>query len=431
MKQIIKKIIIFIINIEARLVLRKYKPRVIAVTGNVGKTSTKDAIYSVLKNIHYVRKSEKSFNSEIGVPLTILGCESGWNNPGLWLKNILEGLALLCLKNHYPKVLVIEVGADRPGGIERIMKWLKPDISVITKIGDVPVHIEFFNSVEQLIKEKSYLATSLGNDGLLVLNADDKNTLSIKQKSKARTITFGKEGVSDIFASHEKILYTEEGKPKAINFKVNYGQNSFPVTISNTIGTQYVYAVLAALIVGMNEGLNLISATQYINDFIIPPGRLKIIKGINGSTVLDDTYNAAPAAVVSALVALSKVETKGRKIAVIGDMMELGKYSAEEHKKIGKISADICDLLITVGTRSEEIAKTANKNKLLKNNILHFNNAIEAGEKLKMIIRENDIVLVKGAQSMRMERVVEKIMEFPEDRAKFLVRQESEWIKRN
>ena len=410
--------------------LHKYKPRIVAVTGSVGKTSTKDAIYSILKHIYYVRKSEKSFNSEIGIPLTILGCESGWSNPFRWMKIILEGIFLLVLKNHYPKVLILEVGADRPGDIRSITKWLRPDISVITKIGDTPAHIEFFPSLKDLVNEKAQIALSLKCGGVLILNGDDENTLSIKEKSKARTITFGRCESCDIRATNEKIIYDKDGKPYAINFKIDYNSNSLPIKLSGTVGFHYVYAVLAAMAVGFSEDVNLVSATEWISDFNISPGRLKIIDGIYGSVILDDTYNAAPVAVHCALDALDELKCVGRKIAVLGDMMELGKHSAEEHRKIGKRVAEVCDILVTVGTRSVDIWKEANKNKMYKKNMLHFSSSAQAGEKLKEVLKSGDVILVKGAQAMRMERVVERIMAHPENKGKLLPRQEKEWLRR-
>src|SRR3989344_8546934 len=144
MKQTFKKIITSIIIWEAKMVLRKYRPHIVAVTGNVGKTSAKDALYAALRRAYYVRKSEKSYNSsDIGVALSILGVPNAWMNPIGWAQNILEGLRLIFLKNHYPKWLILEVGADRPGEIASVASWLRPDIVVITKIGDVPVHVEF------------------------------------------------------------------------------------------------------------------------------------------------------------------------------------------------------------------------------------------------------------------------------------------------
>ena len=141
MKNILKKIIIYKITTLARLVLLKYKPKIVAVTGNVGKTSTKDAIYTVLSSEFFVRKSEKSFNSDIGVPLTILGCHNGWSNPILWIKIIIRGIELVVFKNKYPQWLVLEVGADRPGDIKNITEWIKPDVVVVTRFGEVPCKV--------------------------------------------------------------------------------------------------------------------------------------------------------------------------------------------------------------------------------------------------------------------------------------------------
>ena len=157
MKNILKRIIYFILQNESRLVLWKYKPKIIVITGSVGKTSTKDAVYAVFSKISYVRKSEKSYNSEIGLPLTILGCSSGWNNPVAWLKNIFKGFWLFLYPHKYPKWLILEVGIGRAGDMKKTALWLKTDIVVITAIGETPVHIEFFNSRKHLISEKSAL----------------------------------------------------------------------------------------------------------------------------------------------------------------------------------------------------------------------------------------------------------------------------------
>src|SRR3989344_7570348 len=139
LKQISKKIITTALETDAKLVLRKYRPKIIAVTGSVGKTSTKDAIFAVVGEALVARKSVKSFNSEIGLPLTILNCENGWSNPALWIKNIIKGLILITTRMHYPKWLVLELGASMPGDIERATLLVVPDIAVVTRFGDVPV----------------------------------------------------------------------------------------------------------------------------------------------------------------------------------------------------------------------------------------------------------------------------------------------------
>jgi UDP-N-acetylmuramoyl-tripeptide--D-alanyl-D-alanine ligase len=191
MKSILKIVVVSVLTWEAKLVLKKYKPKIVAVTGSVGKTSTKDAIASVLSHFFFVRKSEKSFNSEIGVPLTVLDCPNGWSNPFAWLKNIFEGLALIVLPNHYPEWLVLEVGADRPRDIQNLTRWVKPDIAVITRLSKVPVHVEFFSSPAQVFEEKGRLAEALKRDGTLVLNADDEDVLAFRPLTESPSILYG------------------------------------------------------------------------------------------------------------------------------------------------------------------------------------------------------------------------------------------------
>src|SRR3989304_8554200 len=157
MKLFLKQILISILKFEAKLILKKYKPKIVAITGSVGKTSTKDAVYASLSKFYYVRKSEKSFNSEIGLPLTILGVPNGWNDPIVWLQNIIEGLELIFTREKYPEWLVLEIGADKPGDIRNAASWIYADIVIIPKIGQTPGHIEFFKSLEKLIEEKASL----------------------------------------------------------------------------------------------------------------------------------------------------------------------------------------------------------------------------------------------------------------------------------
>ena len=155
MKSTFKKIVSLIIRFEAILIIKKYKPKIISVTGSVGKTSTKDAIFAVMSSTFSVRKSEKSFNSDIGIPLTILGCPNAWFNPIKWLGNILRGLEIIIFNSNYPKWLILEVGADRPGDIKSVSKWLKSDIVVLTAFAKVPVHIEFFKDREAVDRKRS------------------------------------------------------------------------------------------------------------------------------------------------------------------------------------------------------------------------------------------------------------------------------------
>lgn len=429
MKEFLKKIVITILQFEARLVLRRYKPKVIAVTGSVGKTGTKDAIYEVVSKAVFTRKSEKSYNSELGVPLTVLGLSTGWNSPLAWTRNIVHGLATLFLKNHYPKWLVLEIGTDKPGDIPKITKWLKPDVVVVTRIGDVPAHVEFFDSPKAVLEEKGHLVEALKSDGLLVLNGDDKRVLSLDRKTDAEVTTYGIGEEAKLRGAHIQTLYEYE-KPVGVAFKIEYGQNAIPVTLHSTLGKHYVYNALAAASVGAHLGMNMVTIAEALGKYETPPGRMRLIEGIKETTILDDTYNASPVAAEAALATIGDITTKGRRIAVLGDMLELGKYAADEHKRIGEIVGQTCDMLFAVGPRAQYFAEGALLGGMSEKVILQFDDAQKAGKCLEGILAPGDVILIKGSQNMRMERAVQEIMARPERRRELLVRQESEWEER-
>ncbi|MBI1999335.1 MAG: hypothetical protein HYS74_01625 [Parcubacteria group bacterium] len=430
LKDILKKTVVFILTLEARAVLKKYKPRIVAVTGSVGKTSGKDAIRAVLEPHFFVRASAKSYNSEIGVPLSILGSENGWENPFAWFAVFCEGLALIFLKNHYPSWLVLEVGADRPGDIQAFTRWIAPDVVVITRFGEAPVHVEFFDSRDALVREKSHLAHAVKADGVLVLNADDPDVARLRESIHGRRlVAYGMSEGANVRGSHAEVRF-EDGEPVGMQAKVAYDGNVFPLVMRGTLGMPILEAALAALAVGSALGVNLVSALPALAAFRAPPGRMRLIKGLKGSVIIDDSYNSSPAAARAALEALAELQVTGRKIAALGDMLELGKESVSEHKKIGALAATACDVLVTVGVRAQIMEDAAHAKRMKKGAAFHFDTAFEAGEFLAGFVGEGDAVLVKGSQSIRMERVVKKIMAEPERAGEFLVRQEPEWRRR-
>jgi UDP-N-acetylmuramoyl-tripeptide--D-alanyl-D-alanine ligase len=456
MKITFKKIIASILKTESRLVLYRYKPKIIAITGSVGKTSTKDAVYAVFSKVAYVRKSEKSFNSEIGLPLTILGCPNGWNNPFTWFINILKGLWLFLWPHKYPKWLVLEVGISKPGNMQDVVSWLKTDAVIITAIGETPAHIEFFDSRKHLIEEKSQLIKTLkkparnasrsdaGGDGLLVLNADDESVLEMKEKTKNRTLTYGFKEGADVLGSSDSISYNPAGVPEGVIFRVDENGTSFPVVIEGVFGRNHVYASLAALALSSGLNLNMLDAANALKNYDVPPGRMRLLKGINDSLIIDDTYNSSPFACESALKTLGEIKYGDRKIAILGDMLELGRHTFPAHKNIGRVARENLkgekDMLIVVGQRAKAIKEGAmvpdvgipqsgspTSGTL---NILEFLDSNEAGDFLKTFVQKGDIILVKGSQGMRMERVVGAILLDQQNKNKLLVRQDSEWLKK-
>jgi UDP-N-acetylmuramoyl-tripeptide--D-alanyl-D-alanine ligase len=431
MKNIFKYIITAIIKLEAKMILKKYQPKIVAVTGNVGKTSTKDAIYTVMSKTLYVRKSEKSFNSDIGVPLTILGCANAWSDPLKWLNNIWEGFTYIIYNKKYPEWLVLEVGADRPGDIKGISSWLKPNIVVVTRFSEVPVHIENFKSRADIITEKGYLVDALRHDGVLVLNSDDSDVYNYRKKFPGKLITYGMLGDAEVRASNYSVYYSEDiGQPVGVHFKVEHAGSCLPVLIKGTLGEGNVYLAIAAIAVGLSLNINIVDSTQSLLGFVPAKGRMNLISGINKSIIIDDTYNSAPVAMKSALETLGGIKTSGRRLAALGDMLELGRHTVEVHRKMGELAAASCDTLITVGLRARTLAESAIDAGLDADSVLQFDDSVEAAEYLKTIIKTGDTILVKGSQSIRMEKITAALLAEPEKAADLLVRQDEEWKKR-
>lgn len=442
MRAAFKRLVVAAITWEARAVLRKYKPKVVAITGSVGKTSTKDAIFAALQKTYHVRKSIKSFNSEVGVPLTILGLPNAWNNPLRWLANILDGLLLIAFDAQYPEWLVLEVGADRPGDIRSIAQWLRVDVAVVTRLPEVPVHVEYFDSPEAVIEEKAQLLNALAPGGTLVLFGDDERTLGLARRlpelnRDIKVSTFGFSQDCDVRGENAAALRDDVlGWPIGMAARVfakGYGTNDehAQLEIRGSLGVHAFLPALGACAVALGVGLSLREAVDALLAFDPPPGRMRLIPGIKGTLIIDDTYNASPAAVSAGLEALALArKTGGRAVACLADMLELGRLSVQEHRKVGELAAKTCDLLITVGFRAHDIAQGALDNGLADGQVLQFEDAQKAGEELQNLLQEGDVVYAKGSQSMRMERLVEEVMANPERAGDLLVRQDAEWRRR-
>lgn len=435
MKSLIKKIIIFKLNLLAKMYIWRFKPEIIAVTGNVGKTSTKEAITTILSRIKKVRSGKGNLNNEFGVPLTIIG---DWaddyygssNSLWFWLRVIFVSFFSWFFKRNYPEVLILEYGADRPGDIKRLARKFKPHIAVITAIGEIPVHIEYFSSPEALAREKSKLLDVLGPKDYAVLNFDDPAVFNMKEKTKAKITTYGfGEGANLRISNFD--FHCESEKPVGVVFKINHREGFLPVRINGSLGKSQAWSVTAGAAVGLLMGMNLVEVNEALNDYIPPKGRLRILNGIRDTTIIDDTYNAAPSSMHLALETLKDLPAK-RRIAVLGDMLELGKYTVEAHENVGNMAGNIADILITVGARAKFAAYAAG-NQMDQNNIYSFVSSDQAKLKVQELIEEGDLILVKGSQGIRMEKIVEEIMADPPagggNKKELLVRQGKKWLR--
>lgn len=428
MKFIVEKILKFL----TKKYLAKHNPKIIAITGSNGKTSTREAIYAVLKSRYNVRKSDKNYNTEIGVPLSVLGVSAPKRFWG-WPIVLFRAYQIANYSKRAPKILILEMAADKPGDLKYLTDFIRPDISIVTSIGDLPVHVEAFSGPKAVAEEKSHIIRVLETNGIAILNHDDKMVLDMKNKTKGHVFTFGFERGPNIRALEEKSVFcTQEDASDfcGVSFKVESDDRVVPVRLKNVFGKPPVYAALASFAVGKVLDMNLIEIAEALKDYEPPKGRMNLIEGIRDSLVLDDTYNSSPIAVVAALEVLNNISAK-RKIAVLGDMKELGKYGKEAHEMIGREVAKFVNLLFVVGEQSKLIAKSAIKEGFAKENIYEFMHSIDAGMALNGIVEKDDAILVKGSQSMRMELVIEEIMAHPEKKKNLLVRQDWPWRDKN
>ncbi len=431
MKQFLKNTVVRIITWQAHKALKRHKPRIIAITGNVGKTSTKDAIYAVVSRAFFTRKTEKSMNSEIGLPLTILGLDNAWSSLSGWIKNITIGFRVAFLDTTFPQWLVLEVGADHPGDIESVSKWLAPDIVVLTRMSEIPVHLEYFTDAEAVLREKMFLAHALKSDGTLVINADCPQFMKATAPLTCKKVFYGKGTDTLVQIKDGEVVYDTGALPLPLGERATLliDGKEYNLTLHDVIGGHLIYGLATACAVASVMGIEH-HIVQAFEDFKTPKGRMKLIPGMSHSVIVDDTYNASPLATVEALRALGGLSLKGRKIAVLADMKELGHEAEKAHRTIGRRAFEQVHTLVCVGELGLYIAEGAREAGIGGDRLFTYPDAETAGKALRDMVRAGDVILVKGSQSMRMERVTKALMDNPHEAENLLVRQESEWTRR-
>ncbi len=424
MRTLAKNLVSGLLALLARAILWRYRPKIVMVTGSVGKTSTKDAVAAVLSTRFFVRKSEKSFNSEFGVPFTILGVRNPWGKPLAWISVIKSALALLILPNHYPNMLVLEVGADKSGDLARILRTATPDAVVVTRLPEIPVHVEAYASPEAVREEEFSPAYALSAGAPLIITADDSYALDSSVRTPARIISYGMASDATVRMT-DSGFYEEEGRVAGMRADVAIGdREKKSLVVKGSVGLPQLLPAAAALSAAIAFDVPPPEAFSALENYEPPPGRGRLLAGIHGSIIIDDSYNASPAAVEEALATLKAFPHAKRRIAVLGDMLELGRYSAMEHERIGVLAGSSADVIVVIGIRARAFATSSGET-----DFMFFDNSPAAGAALVSFVREGDVVLVKGSQSIRTERIVEALLAHPEDASR-LVRQEPEWKRK-
>ena len=435
LKNILIKILGLKLRFLAKAVLARYHPEVIAITGSVGKTTTKEAIYSVLSVSYKVRRNLKNYNNEIGIPLSIIGVESGGSSIFRWLLVFFKAIFLLIKKNkNYPEILILEMAADHPGDIRYLVDFVPVKVGVVTNVAEV--HLEFFKTLDEIAREKWILIETLSKDGYAVLNFDDQRVWAMAGKTKAKVLTYGFQPKADVSASEIKINQPTGGQGMAaingLDFKLNYQGSSHLVFLPQILGKHLVYSALAAMAVGIIYKIDLSKIIDSLKHFKSPKGRMNLIKGIKDTLIIDDSYNSSPLAAKKALYQLGEINLNkpASKYAVLGDMLELGSYSEQAHQEIGEAAVDYgADYLITVGEKSRDMVRGAVAKGMSKDKCFNFKDSLAAGKFIQQRLAKGDLLLIKGSQGMRMEYAVKELMAEPQRAKELLVRQEKEWLK--
>lgn len=419
----------------ARSILAQYKPDVIGITGSVGKTSTKEAISLVLASRFRVRASSKNFNTEIGVPLTIIGVTELPQSLFAWLRVFLRAFSLLLIHNGtYPSILILEMGADKPGDIRYLTSIARCKIGVLTAIS--PVHLEKFGTFEKLSEEKKIIYRHLPAGGIAILNADDPEIFPLRESPSASVITFGLNQDAHVRASEiKRTLRFKEGDENygGVQCEVSIEDKSMDAVFPLIFRMEHLSCVLAAFAVGIVYHIPFPQMLEWLTHFQAPPGRSRLLPGIKRTLLIDDSYNSSPRAARGGIDALIdfEIDENAKRIAVLGDMRELGAHSNKEHQELGIYVADKeVDLLVTVGSEAKYIATSARETGMNPECVEEFDRAYEAGKYLQEKIKHGDVVLIKGSQDVRLEKIAEELMAQPQRAEELLVRQEEYWKRK-
>ncbi|MEK7122409.1 MAG: UDP-N-acetylmuramoyl-tripeptide--D-alanyl-D-alanine ligase [Patescibacteria group bacterium] len=416
----------------AKGIVKKYRPDIVAITGSVGKTTAKEATVRVLSETFSVRGNEKSYNNELGVPLTIIGCRAPGRSMFGWCRVLFRALSLLVWKSRsYPAVLVLEMGADAPGDIEKLVAIAPPKIGLITAIG--PTHLEKLGSVERLVEEKMKIfSRHTRPDQWIVLNADDPRLSS--SSVGPQTLSFGTDESATLRISDitERNVFHSDHKDyiSGVFCTLTFNDESVRVELPHLVGKHVLPSVIAAGAIGLIYRISLPEIAQRLHHVQPAVGRMHPIPGIKHTLLIDDTYNSSPNAARGALDVLMsfEIDAGARRIAVLGDMRELGAHTEEEHRMIGEYAGIAgVDYLLAVGEASHFLAGGARKY-LDESRVFVFNDSASAGLVLQDMMEKGDIVLIKGSQNvLRMERIVKEVMAEPFRAEELLVRQDPEW----
>ncbi|MFA6428910.1 MAG: UDP-N-acetylmuramoyl-tripeptide--D-alanyl-D-alanine ligase [Patescibacteria group bacterium] len=442
---------------SAQKTLAREKPLIIAVTGCVGKSTTKELLAAVLHAedpLAKVRASKKNYNNELGLPLTVFNAEAPGRSPFAWMSLLWRAWTTsMGIRKTGVQTFIFEMGADKPGDLAYLTSIAEPDISIVTAVTPedtswAPVHAANYPSIEALAQEKETLVRATKADGMAILNADDRRVFAMRSAAQCRVATFGQfnEGADVRILSTRMVM--AEGKrgnePKGLEVTLEYFHHRITLLFKGVFGTPVAYSAAAAVAVAVTLDAGEDAIASMPAHFLPLQGRTRILPGIKYTTLLDDTYNASPVAVLSSIrdLASMPLQEHQRRIVCLGEMRELGEQAEMLHERVGAEAAKQgIDLLVACGIFAHAIAEGARANGMSEDQIKIFEDTPEAGVFIQDWMKPGDIVLAKASQGpepgrpgwnqvtgVRMERVIKELMADPGHAEQVLCRQSEEWL---
>lgn len=414
-----KNFVLLLIEFQVKRFLKRHKPKIVAVAGSVGKTSTKMAITTVLRQRFKVHTQEGNYNAEVSVPMAIFDLPmpplATLKSPLTWLKQ----LWYMELKIHRPfgfDVIVLELGTDKPGDIAHFGTYLHPDIAVVTAV--TPEHMEFFKTIDAVAQEELTVASF---SELIVINRDNIDETFARYVTNSNIDTYGTSGVAEY---HYLIEDFEPGVGFVGKFvSPEFGEQQIALTLA---GEHNVRAAVAAGVIGIKLGLSQPEIAAGLSAIQPVKGRMNILRGLLNSTIIDDTYNSSPAAAVAALQTLYLFPSK-QKIAILGSMNELGDFTQKAHEEVGAVcDPTLLDWVVTIGDNAEKFLAPAAAKRGCQ--VRSFKSPYEAGGFVHSVLHPDATILAKGSQNgIFVEEAVKILLHSTEEESQ-LVRQAPEWL---
>lgn len=401
----------------ARRKITNTKAKIVAITGSVGKSSTKEAVTIVLSEKYRVRSNYGSLNNELGLPLAILGERNASSFLG-WLWKVGKITLRTFIFDPKVEVMVLECGIDKPGDMDSILSLIKPDISIITTVEEA--HMQNFPNHESLVHEKWKLAFGTKKTGTVIANFDNPPTHNQMAHVSAHLITFGLNQKADYSA--QDVQYNQKGTTYTLVAETEKRAMTVP-----TIGKIQAYITLPAIITARILGETWTEIATGLEKLIPLPGRLSLLEGIKGCYLLESSYNASPSSMKAAIEVLKNIPGK-RHIAIVGDMRELGNLTPQAHLEMLTILAKECDIVCTFGPNYEAALLQLPAHTKAQAAFHHFQSREDIVAFITPKLQKDDIILIKGSQNtITLEKVSVKLMANPEMAKQVLPRQYGKW----